>query len=52
MRVKMTKQEALQLLEGAVKQKDHMHKDDELMYLVENQIVILERLIEAFEKYP
>lgn len=52
MRVKMTKQEALQLLEGAVKQKECMHHDDELMYLVENQIMILESLIRAFEKYP
>jgi len=52
MRVKMTKQEALQLLEGAVRQKEQLHPEDELLYLVDNQIVILENLIRAFEKYP
>jgi len=52
MRVKMTKQEALQLLEGAERQREQLHPEDELMYLVENQIVILLSLIRAFEKYP
>lgn len=52
MRIKMTKQEALQLLEGAVKQKEQLHPDDELMYLVRSQIKILENLIGAFEKHP
>lgn len=52
MRVKMTKQEALQLLEGAIRQKEQLHPQDELMYLVENQIMILKTLINAFEKYP
>lgn len=52
MRVKMTKQEALLLLESAVKQKEQLHTEDELMYLVEHQIAILQSLIRAFEKYP
>lgn len=52
MRKRFTLEEALQLLEDALKQKDTLHPDDELNYLVDAQIVQCSRLIKAFQKYP